>query len=44
VRAAQARHCDLIVMAAHGKRGLTALGSQTIKTVAHTHIPILVCR
>lgn len=44
VRAARAKQCDLIVMAAHGKRGLAALGSQTVKTVAHTRIPVLVCR
>jgi nucleotide-binding universal stress UspA family protein len=44
VRAAAAKNCDLIVMAAHGKRGLAALGSQTMKTVAHTRIPVLVCR
>ena len=25
-------------------RGLAALGSQTMKTVAHTRIPVLVCR
>ena len=44
VRVARARACDLIVMAAHGKRGFAALGSQTMKTVAHTRIPVLVCR
>jgi nucleotide-binding universal stress UspA family protein len=44
VRAAHARNCNLIVMAAHGKRGLAALRSQTVKTVAHTRIPVLVCR
>jgi nucleotide-binding universal stress UspA family protein len=44
VRAAQQRKCDLIVMASHGKRGVRALGSQTMKTIAHTRIPVLVCR
>jgi len=44
VRAARTRHCDLIVMASHGKRGLAALGSQTLKTVAHSRIPVLGCR
>jgi nucleotide-binding universal stress UspA family protein len=44
VRGARAKKCDLIVMAAHGKRGLAALRSQTMKTVAHTRIPVLVCR
>lgn len=44
VRTAQAQKCDLIVMAAHGKSGLRALGSQTMKTIAHTRIPVLVLR
>lgn len=44
VHTAQARDCDLIVMASHGKHGLAALGSQTMKAVAHTRIPVLVCR
>ena len=44
VYAARAKNCDLIVMAAHGKRGLRALSSQTVKTIAHTRIPVLVCR
>ena len=44
VRAARSADCDLIVMAAHGKRGLAALGSQTMKTVAHSPVPVLVCR
>ena len=44
VRAARARKCDLIVMATHGKRGWHVLGSQTVKAIAHTRIPVLVCR
>jgi nucleotide-binding universal stress UspA family protein len=44
VRAARTTHCDLIVMATHGRRGLAALGSQTMKTVAHSPVPVLVCR
>lgn len=44
VHTARARDCDLIVMGSHGKRGLAALGSQTMKTVAHTQLPVLVCR
>jgi nucleotide-binding universal stress UspA family protein len=31
-------------MATHGRRGLAALGSQTMKTVAHSPVPVLVCR
>lgn len=44
VRAARGAGCDLIVMATHGRRGLAALGSQTLKTVAHSPVPVLVCR
>jgi nucleotide-binding universal stress UspA family protein len=44
VRAARDADADLIVMATHGRRGLAALGSQTMKTVAHSHVPVLVCR
>lgn len=44
VRAARTENCDLIVMATHGRRGLAALGSQTVKTLAHSPVPVLVCR
>lgn len=44
VRAARTADCDLIVMATHGRRGLAALGSQTMKTLAHSPVPVLVCR
>ena len=38
--------CDLIVMASHGRSGLSAvvLGSVTNKVLTHTKIPVLVCR
>ena len=38
--------CDLIVMASHGRRGLSALlmGSETTKVLTHSKIPVLVCR
>ncbi len=38
--------CDLIVMASHGRRGVTAmlLGSETQKVLTHTNIPVLVVR
>ena len=38
--------CDLIFMASHGRRGLTGLllGSETIKVLTHTKIPVLVYR
>lgn len=40
------RNCDLIVMASHGRRGLDAvlLGSETVKVLTHTKIPVLVVR
>lgn len=43
---AQARACDLIVMASHGRRGIVGLlvGSQTQHVLTHSHIPVLVCR
>ncbi|MEY4561928.1 MAG: hypothetical protein RLZZ618_1205 [Pseudomonadota bacterium] len=43
---AQAQSCDLIVMASHGRRGVTALllGSETQKVLTHTKIPVLVVR
>ena len=43
---AKARTCDLIVMASHGRRGLTRLllGSQTHNVVTHGTIPVLICR
>jgi nucleotide-binding universal stress UspA family protein len=38
--------CDLIVMASHGRSGLSAvvLGSVTNKVLTHTKIPVLVVR
>ena len=44
VRTAEQKRCDLIVMASHGRGGVRSLGSQTMKTIAHTRIPVLVCR
>ena len=40
------RGCDLIFMASHGRKGLSALllGSETIKVLTHSKIPVLVCR
>ncbi len=38
--------CDLLVMASHGRRGVSALllGSETQKVLTHSTIPILVVR
>ncbi|MGE4111535.1 MAG: universal stress protein, partial [Burkholderiales bacterium] len=40
------RKCDLVVMASHGRRGLTGLllGSETVKVLTHSKIPVLVVR
>jgi len=42
--AAQARGCDLIFIASHGRRGIKGLmlGSETQKVLQHTTIPVLV--
>lgn len=44
--AAISRRADLIVMASHGRRGLSGLllGSETAKVLTHSKIPVLVCR
>lgn len=46
IDAAKKQKCDLIVMASHGRRGLSALvlGSETHKVLIHSKIPVLVCR
>ena len=46
VRAALKHGCDLIFMASHGRRGISALvhGSQTQGVLSHSNIPTLVYR
>jgi nucleotide-binding universal stress UspA family protein len=46
VKQAKAKRADLIVMASHGRRGLSGLllGSETTKVLTHSKIPVLVCR
>ena len=46
IEAAQARGCDVIVMASHGRRGISAivLGSKTVKVLTHSPIPVVVVR
>jgi len=43
---AKAHDCDLIVMASHGRRGVSALllGSETQKVLTHSTLPVLVVR
>jgi nucleotide-binding universal stress UspA family protein len=46
IDAATKKDCDLIFMASHGRRGVSALvlGSETTKVLTHSKIPTLVCR
>ena len=43
---AEAKRCDLIVMASHGRHGVSAivLGSETVKVLTHCKVPVLVHR
>ena len=45
IAAAENKGCDLIVMASHGRSGLSGvlLGSVTNKVLTHTKTPVLVC-
>jgi nucleotide-binding universal stress UspA family protein len=45
IATAKDKGCDIIVMASHGRSGLSAilLGSVTNKVLTHTNIPVLVC-
>ena len=44
--AAKKNKCDGIVMASHGRRGVTALllGSETQKVLTHSKVPVIVVR
>jgi nucleotide-binding universal stress UspA family protein len=44
--AARRNRCDAIVMASHGRRGVTAmlLGSETQKVLTHSRLPVIVVR
>jgi nucleotide-binding universal stress UspA family protein len=46
ISAAKKKKCDLIMMASHGRRGLSGLllGSETSKVLTHSKIPVLVVR
>ena len=43
---AASKGCDLVLMASHGRRGVAAvvLGSETVKVLTHSKIPVLVYR
>jgi nucleotide-binding universal stress UspA family protein len=46
IATAQEKGCDLIAMASHGRRGISAvvLGSETLKVLTHSKTPVLVYR
>jgi nucleotide-binding universal stress UspA family protein len=46
VATAKRQKCDLIMMASHGRRGLSSLllGSETSKVLIHSKVPVLVVR
>ena len=46
IKHAKKAKCDLIMMASHGRKGLSSilLGSETAKVLTHSTIPVLVVR
>ena len=46
IATANKKKCDLIMMASHGRRGISGLllGSETAKVLTHSKIPVLVVR
>jgi nucleotide-binding universal stress UspA family protein len=46
IETAESNNCDLIIMASHGRGGISAviLGSETQKVLSHSKIPVLVHR
>jgi nucleotide-binding universal stress UspA family protein len=46
ITTAKSNNCDLIVMASHGRHGVSAivLGSETVKVLTHSKVPVLVYR
>jgi len=46
IKQAKKAKCDLIMMASHGRKGLSSilLGSETAKVLTHSSIPVLVVR
>jgi nucleotide-binding universal stress UspA family protein len=46
IEVARKRKCDVVVMASHGRSGLSSLllGSETVKVLTHSKIPVLVVR
>ena len=46
INAAKKQKCDAIIMASHGRSGISKLfmGSVTQKVLSHSRIPVVVCR
>jgi nucleotide-binding universal stress UspA family protein len=46
INTAKSKGCDLIVIASHGRHGISAivLGSETVKVLTHSKIPVLIHR
>jgi nucleotide-binding universal stress UspA family protein len=46
LKVARGKKCDAVAMASHGRGGLGGLllGSETSRVLAHSKIPVLVCR
>lgn len=46
IDAAATKKCDLIIMASHGRKGVSSLllGSETQKVLTHSKVPVLVYR
>lgn len=46
INVARKKKCDVILMASHGRRGLSSilLGSETSKVLLHSKIPVLIIR
>lgn len=46
IETAKKHHCDLIVMASHGRGGIrrVLMGSETQYVLTHSHLPVLVLR
>lgn len=46
LRQAEAKNCDLIVMASHGRRALgrLLLGGEAVRVITQSTVPVLVCK
>ena len=46
LQAAENRGCDLIVMASHGRRGISrlVLGSHATRVLTNSSVPVLICK